>query len=55
MHRRDILRDDQWDRIAPLLPGKNTDPGRTAADNRLFVEAVLCILSVGVNTIRRKL
>jgi transposase len=25
------------------LPGKASDPGRTAADNRLFVEAVLWI------------
>ncbi len=44
---RDMLRDDQWDRIAHLLPGKPTDPGRTAADNRLFVEAVLWILRTG--------
>ncbi len=34
------LRDDQFERIAALLPGKASDPGRTAADNRLFVEAV---------------
>jgi hypothetical protein len=38
-----VLKDSQWDRIAPLLPGKAGDPGRTAADNRLFVEAVLWI------------
>lgn len=44
---RDMLRDDQWARIAPLLPGKLTDPGRTAADNRLFVEAVLFIGRTG--------
>ena len=41
---RTLLRDDQWGRIAPLLPGKDSDPGRTAADNRLFVEAILHIL-----------
>jgi len=35
------LRDDQWERIAHLLPGKPGDRGRTAANNRLFVEAVL--------------
>ena len=35
------LPDDQWARIALLLPGKASDPGRTAADNRLFVEGVL--------------
>ena len=25
----------QWERVAPLLPGKAGDPGRTAADNHL--------------------
>ena len=39
--RRYSLRDDQWDRIAPLLPGKEGDVGVTAKDNRVFVEAVL--------------
>lgn len=42
-----MLSDDQFERIAPLLPGKATDPGRTAADNRLFVEAVLWICRTG--------
>ncbi len=46
MDRR-VLRDDQWKRIAPLLPGKVGDAGRTGADNRLFVEAVLWIVRVG--------
>ena len=46
MERR-VLRDDQWERIAPLLPGKVGDPGRSGADNRLFVEAVLWIVRVG--------
>lgn len=44
---RDLLRDDQWERIACLLPGKPTDPGRSALDNRLFVEAVLWVLRTG--------
>jgi transposase len=44
---RDLLRDDQWNRIARMLPGKDTDRGRTAADNRLFVEGVLWILRTG--------
>lgn len=30
------LNQAQWDRIAPLLPGKFGDPGRTAQDNRPF-------------------
>lgn len=42
-----MLRDDQWIRIAQMLPGKPTDPGRTAANNRLFVEAVLWVLRTG--------
>ena len=41
------LRNDQFERIAALLPGKVSDPGRTAADNRLFVEAVLWIARTG--------
>ena len=44
---RMVLRDDQWARMAPLLPGKVGDPGRSAADNRLFLEAVLWIVRVG--------
>ena len=42
-----VLRDDQWERIAPLLPGKQGDPGRSATNNRLFLEAVLWIVRVG--------
>jgi transposase len=44
---RRVLRDDQWERIAPLVPGKVGDAGRSGADNRLFVEAVLWIVRVG--------
>ena len=39
--RRYALRDDQWERIKDLLPGREGDVGVTAKDNRLFVEAVL--------------
>ena len=39
--RRYALRDDQWDRIKNLLPGRVGHVGVTARDNRLFVEAVL--------------
>lgn len=35
------LRNDQWERIKHLLPGREDTVGVTAADNRLFVEAVL--------------
>jgi len=41
MTRRYGLRDDQWDLIKDLLPGKRGDVGVTAKDNRLFVDAVL--------------
>jgi transposase len=41
------LRDDQWERIEHLLPGKRGDRGRAAADNRLFVKAVLWIARSG--------
>lgn len=44
---RTVLGDDQWDRIKDLLPGKLGDRGVTAADNRLFVEAVLWLLRTG--------
>ena len=44
---RDLLDDEQWERIAPLLPGKKGDPGRSGADNRLFLEAVLWLVRAG--------
>ena len=44
---RRILRDSQWARVAPLLPGKNGDPGRSARDNREFLEAVLWMARTG--------
>ena len=37
---RRILSDSQWARVASLLPGKDGDPGRSATDNREFLEAV---------------
>ncbi len=45
--KRTVLRDDQWERLKYLLPGKSTDCGVTAADNRLFIEAVLWIARTG--------
>jgi transposase len=44
---RTLLSDAQYEKIARLLPGKSGDPGRTAADNRLFVEAVLWMVRTG--------
>lgn len=44
---RKMLRDDQWERIEHLLPGKASDRGVTAKGNRRFVEAVLWIMRTG--------
>ncbi len=44
---RKVLSDAQWERIAPELPGKKGDPGRSGKDNRLFVEAVLWLVRTG--------
>ena len=44
---RSVLSDEQWERVAPLLPGKPGDPGRSGADNRLFVEAILWVARTG--------
>ncbi len=46
MSRR-VLRDDQWERIEPLLSGKASDCGVTGKENRLFIEAVLWICRTG--------
>lgn len=35
------LRNDQWDRIKDVLPGREGHVGGTAKNNRLFIEAVL--------------
>ncbi len=48
MSRRYALRDDQWERIEPLLPGREGTVGVTAKDNRLFVEAVLYRFRAGI-------
>ena len=42
-----VLSDAQWERISLLLPGKVGDPGRSGANNRLFVEGVLWIARTG--------
>lgn len=48
MVRRYALRDDQWERIKGLLPGREGHVGVTARDNRLFVEAVLYRYRAGI-------
>ena len=47
--KRYELSEAQWARIAPLLPGKAADPGRTGSDNRLFVNGVLWVLRSGAH------
>ena len=46
--RRYALRDDQWERIEALLPGREGWVGVTAKDDRLFVEAVLYRYRAGI-------
>ena len=48
MAKRYALRDDQWERIKDLLPGREGTVGVTAKDNRLFVEAVLYCYRAGI-------
>jgi transposase len=48
MTRRYALRDDQWERIKDLLPGRKQTVGVTAKDNRLFVEAVVYRYRAGI-------
>ncbi len=48
MTRRYALRDDQWERIQDLLPGREGHVGGTAKDNRRFVEAVLYRYRAGI-------
>lgn len=42
-----LLRDDQWERIAPLMCGKAGDHGRRGVSNLLFVDAVLWVARTG--------
>jgi len=48
MARRHELTDAQWEAIQDFLPGQAGDPGRTAGDNRMFVNAVLFVLKTGI-------
>ena len=45
--RRHEITDDHRERIKDFLPGQAGDPGVTAKDNRLFVNAVLWIAKTG--------
>lgn len=45
--RRHEITDQQWDAIKNLLPGKEGDPGATAQDNRLFINALMWLAKTG--------
>lgn len=47
MPARYELTESQWHKIKDLLPGKAGDRGRTAADNRTFLNGVLWVLRSG--------
>ena len=44
---RTVLTDAHWERIAPLLPGKKGDPGRSGDDNHRSLEGILWIVRTG--------
>jgi transposase len=46
--RRYGLRDDEWERIKDILPGRPGSEGRPPKDNRLFVEALLYRYRAGI-------
>ena len=48
MLRRHEILDEQWDAIKDLLPGKQGDPGVTAKDNRLFINAIMFVAKTGI-------
>ena len=47
--KRYELDETQWPKISLLLPGKAGDPGRSAGDNRLFVNGCLWVLRSGAH------
>ena len=47
MNVRCVLTDSQWEKMQTHCPGKASDPGRTGAGNRRYVEAVLWIVRTG--------
>ncbi len=48
----DLVPDDLWERVAPLLPGRPRwfrYPGRLPVDDRAAFRAVVCVLCKGVS------
>ena len=47
MPHRHAISDANWERIKDRLPGRPGQPGWTARDNRLFIDAVLWVARTG--------
>ena len=47
MLRRHEITEQQWNALKDLLPGQEGDPGATAKDNRLLINAVVWIAKTG--------
>lgn len=47
MRHRHAISDGDWGRVKDLLPGRPGQPGATAKDNRLFLDAVLWVAKTG--------
>lgn len=47
MLRRHEITEHQWQAIKDLLPGQPGDPGATAKDNRLFINAIMWMAKTG--------
>ena len=45
--QRFVVTDRVWQRLEPHLPGKASDAGAAAKDNRLFLEAVFWRVRTG--------
>ena len=48
MAKRYALRDDQWEKIKEIIPGREGTVGANAKDNRLFIDAVLYRYRAGI-------
>ena len=50
--QRFVVSDILWQRLEPHLPGKVSDAGATAKDNRMFLEAVFWRVRTGLDLSR---
>lgn len=46
MHRT-MIKDEDWARIEPLFPKKQTKRGRPSTNNRMMIEGILWVLRTG--------